>query len=390
MVNDLLARLNRNLDGYKPLIASDIPSTSLSVVEGKLLTSAGAYVRGKPPDYPSSPTEAIGARRINNLGSGKYQGMNLKTGTTTLHIRDAQNYKNIEAVVLYMDGNEELEFKGTQTVGRTPSPVAMATILENGVISAYYQSSTIPVPVTANWFPKSAFVLWPYPRNHSGIEEIMKKGLGKYRMSENTAAFQAIPHMIMLCADTFAEVNKDAARLEHYGRLTELVEQGLFAKRIYGSYLDKLLHRARHYVSPIDLQPSTDSDDYVVDLLKRGQAMGKLIPSDGPVCLEDGFAVVFLDNSNQQDIVATIFGNVEDDSSGLTGSICLGGLGLVGVDEDGFSFAQHEIIFDLVKGDLLEPVKDDVRLGILAQYVLDSTIKAIKQFALIQKPGILH
>ncbi|MBI5390989.1 hypothetical protein HZB02_05865 [Candidatus Woesearchaeota archaeon] len=203
MIQKYYEVLKDSVEKFKPTgKSSHVPPFLLQPTELDFC-SMQTYVPQKPSSYPTGFGEQQGLRSIREAADATYQGISLRVGITTLHLREKQERSPLEAVTLLYTGAAERTAIGD---GRATAVERAASVilLETGVVAAQYFEVESPFCYVISWVPKGkeGYGGWPYPHEKQEAKEILRPLFMGTGVSTKTAEFQALSDMVTLAMDT--------------------------------------------------------------------------------------------------------------------------------------------------------------------------------------------
>ncbi|MBU1975002.1 MAG: hypothetical protein KKG59_01210, partial [Nanoarchaeota archaeon] len=130
-----------------------------------------------------------------------YNGMRLRIGKTTLHVKEPGAEGNVESVVMVLMQDMQAESIGGATA-HTATDGVLAVLHDNGVVSGCYIQGTGHAYVNS-WFPEGRKGAggWPYPASKEDVEAIFSESLGRGGIIWNRVASR-VPDLVMLGVKT--------------------------------------------------------------------------------------------------------------------------------------------------------------------------------------------
>lgn len=205
-IQQYYAKLQSSLDGISPVPVHSHMFGSLHSIEQELI-SGKIYLPGEPNDYLFDfQEEVLGGRRLHNPADATYNGAKLRIGTTTLHIRDSQDGKNIGALIIVDKGgireSLDLDVRNMLKMQKLPTIVA---ILDNGVIAASYFTASPNREHVSSWYPngKDKYGEFPYPTIPQDVSDAVKRKLKISTLEEGDIKdFKILEELVMLAVNT--------------------------------------------------------------------------------------------------------------------------------------------------------------------------------------------
>lgn len=205
MINAYWDTIMSKLQRVSPLkVSSHLPGPLLELIETELLFR-NKYVPGRPKNYPTGKGEVPGFRSLKGAADAVYLNMRMRIGTTTLHIQDAKNRMNLDAIILGYTGEASPErIGGTEVIGHSVSNVAVVALLGNGVVSTLYLIAGSPFSHAQSWYPdgKEGYGGLRYPANPYDVSRVVGLQSNATGTSQDTRAFRALTDLAMLAVNT--------------------------------------------------------------------------------------------------------------------------------------------------------------------------------------------
>lgn len=188
-----------------PHNTSLVPEITVSLMEFELL-SLGSYQPSVPqsnrPDY-------TGFRYFDRDRKATLEGLDVRLGTTVLHVQESTSFGNLESVVLVHSNTGKTVSNALpdprQHEAMTGRDLLYVYLHTNGVISIVYYNR--PEAIALSWHPASkiGFGSHPYPLSGDEIlpsltSPLRAKGLEQY-LREPT--FQTMPRLVMFFTDVY-------------------------------------------------------------------------------------------------------------------------------------------------------------------------------------------
>ena len=211
MIEKYFTHLTVTLDRVKPLgIRSHFPKRVVSCIETGVLSNSG-YRPCTPPGFPADEPEEHGHRSIRQVTEASYLDMQLRLGRITLHAREKEWAAPIEALAISYVGNIEAVAVGDSAARlQFATEITLVTLLANGAVASYYQTLSGPeMEQVAVWHPpgREGYGVLPHPKSIETLKELLVHPLQIHGASPENKAFQALPHLVMLAAETHQKVS---------------------------------------------------------------------------------------------------------------------------------------------------------------------------------------
>ena len=119
--------------------------------------------------------------------------------------------------MFYMGGSEVVNVGPVK--GKSVTDTSSVAIMENGVVSAcYYANIAGGIVPIFSWYPecKKGYAALPYPSSKVDVSELTQDAFRSLGLDQDvvniitdTKAFRALPDCVMLCVDTYKEMQAE-------------------------------------------------------------------------------------------------------------------------------------------------------------------------------------
>lgn len=184
----------------------------------------------------------------------------------------------------------------------------------------------------------------------------------------------------------------------HYTSYVDVINRDFFDRLEKVDYFRALSTNARHFTSPIRSQGTqdafcledTDFGNHINAFILRELNEGRVIPIDGPICVEDEFSAVFVENdvNNSRTLKLTTYMNIGRNDIPYKGVFNHGSLSLVEktVKSNLFKVSNYGGVY--VLDNSIKPI-EEIFLEDVANDLVNSATTIIEQLAYMDDKGLI-